>query len=147
MTPRDPQFEQRTLAALSVQPFAALLGIEAAGAGAGWFEMRLTLAPQHLQHDGIVHGGVAATLADMGLAFAAMTLVAADERIVTVEFKINFLRAIQGRQLRCRGQVIRPGRTVTVSEADIFVAGEDEERLVATALGTIAVLAPQATDG
>ena len=147
MAPRNPRFEQRTLAALGDQPFAALLGMEATGAGAGWFETRMALAPQHLQHDGIVHGGVVATLADTCLALAALTLAAEDERIVTVEFKINYLRASQGQWLRCRGQVIRPGMTITVSEAEVFVGGGDGERLVATALGTIAVLPPQASEG
>ena len=143
MTPRDPNFEQRALTALTDQPFAALLGMEATGAGAGWFETRMALAAQHLQHDGIVHGGVVATLADTCLALAALTLVAENERIVTVEFKINYLRATQGQWLRCRGQVIRPGRAVTVSEVEVFVGGDDGERLVAKALGTIAVLGPQ----
>ncbi len=147
MTPRNPQFEQRALAALHDQPFAAFLGMEATGAGIGWFEVRLELAPQHLQHDGIVHGGVVATLADTCLAFAALTLVAQDERIVTVEFKINYLRATQGQWLRCRGQVIRPGRTITIAEAQLFEGGRGEERLVATALGTIAVLAPLSAQG
>jgi uncharacterized protein (TIGR00369 family) len=140
MTPRNIEFESATSAALGGQPLADHLGIALSGIGAGWFETVLPIQRFHLQHDGIVHGGVLATLADLGLALAAHTLVAAGERVVTVEFKINYLRAVIGASVRCRADVLRPGKSVTVSEASLWVQRDGNEILVAKAMGTIAIL-------
>ncbi|BDI34397.1 hypothetical protein CCAX7_64480 [Capsulimonas corticalis] len=143
MTPRNPDYIQRTFEATVGQPFARLIGVETAEIGPGWVEIFVTLAPHHLQQDNIVHGGAIATLADTCLAMAAHTLVAGDERVVTIEFKINYLRAATGDRLRCRGQALRPGRTITTSEAEIYAEENGHEKLVAKALGTIAILPPQ----
>ncbi len=140
MTPKNPDFASATEAALLNQPLAEHLGIVLSGIGAGWFETTLKIERIHLQHDGIVHGGVLATLADLGLALAAHTLVAAGQRVVTIEFKINYLRAVAGESVRCRADVVRPGNTVTVSESELWLLNDGKEVLVAKAMGTIAVL-------
>ncbi len=140
MQVQDPQYRERTLAAFDHQPWAEHLGMLAGDLGPGWFEIHLPLQPFHQQHDGIVHGGVLATLADTAVALAAYTLAAKGQRIVTIEFKINYLRPAQGALLLCRGTVLRPGRTVTVSEAEIFTVVDGEQKLAAKALATIAIL-------
>lgn len=101
---QDPQYRERTLAAFAHQPWAEHLGMQAGDLGPGWFEIHLPLQTFHQQHDGIVHGGVLATLADTAVALAAYTLAAKGQRIVTIEFKINYLRPAQGKLLLCRGQ-------------------------------------------
>lgn len=136
----DPNFRERALAAFAHQPWAEHLGMEAGDAGPGWFEIRLPLQEFHMQHDGIVHGGVLATLADTSVALAAYTLAAPGQRIVTIEFKINYLRPAQGELLLCRGIVLRPGSNVTVSEAEIYAIGGDTHILAAKALATVAIL-------
>ena len=137
---QNPQYRERTLAAFEDQPFARWLGMEAAEAGEGWFQVRLILRPEHAQHDGVVHGGVIATLADTCAAMAAHTLAASHEQVLTVEFKINFLRAAQGGALRCRGTVLRQGRTLTVSEAEVYAEGPERNVLAAKAMATIALV-------
>ncbi len=145
---QDPQYRERTLAAFAHQPWAEHLGMQAGDLGPGWFEIRLPLQAFHQQHDGIVHGGVLATLADTAVALAAYTLAAKGQRIVTIEFKINYLRPAQGELLLCRGTVLRPGRTVTVSEAEIFTVDGSAQTLAAKALATIALLpGPPEGDG
>jgi uncharacterized protein (TIGR00369 family) len=109
-------------------------------AGPGWIEVGLEIADRHGQHDGLVHGGAVATLADTGAALAALTLVGAGERVVTIEFKINFLRPARRGRLVCRGQVLRPGRNVTVSEAEVIGLDGEAQTLIAKAMATIAIL-------
>lgn len=128
------------MAALTDQPFARLLGIEALDSGAGWIEVGLNITSRHTQHDGIVHGGAVATLADTAVALAALTLVKPGERVVTIEFKINFLRPATVGRLVCRGDVLRPGRNVSVSEAEIFAVQDGMRTLIAKAMATIAIL-------
>ena len=45
----------------------------------------------------------------------------ASSSLVTVEYKINILAPARG-DLVARGQVIRPGRTLTVTRGEIFTA-------------------------
>ncbi len=142
MTPKNLGFREATAGALADQPFAELLGLQAGEITEGVFELTFQSAERHLQHDGFVHGGVIASVADTCLALAAHTLVAFGERVLTVEFKINFLRPARGEEtIRCRGEVVRPGKTITVSEAKVFAtAADSSERLIATASGTIATV-------
>src|SRR5690349_16479847 len=112
----NPQFREEIQEIVARQPFARLLGIELTDLGVGWLETRLAIEERHLQQDGLVHGGVLATLADLSCALAAYTLLAPGQRIVTAEMKINFLRPVQNGVVRCRGEVLKPGRTLTISE-------------------------------
>lgn len=137
---QNPEFRARTLAAFQAQPFAQWLGMTEADAGEGWFEVRLPVRPEHAQHDGVVHGGVIATLADTCAAMAAHTLAAPGEQVLTVEFKISYLRAAAGGALRCRGTVLRQGRTLTTSEAEVYADGPERSVLAAKALATIALV-------
>ena len=144
MTPRHPDHAKHTRDAILVQPFAQYLGFTVTDIGPGLLEIQLPLLPHHLQQDAIVHGGVTATLADTCLAMAAHTLIAPGERVVTIEFKINYLRPGVGQMLRCVGMVLRPGRTITTTEAEIYARDGEQERLIAKAIGTVAILPPNA---
>jgi uncharacterized protein (TIGR00369 family) len=142
MIPLHPDYVRHTRDTILIQPFAQYLGITVTDIAPGVLEVQMPLAAHHLQQDGIVHGGVTATLADTCLAMAAHTLIGDGERVVTIEFKINYLRPGAGQMLRCRGAVLRPGRTITTSEAEIYAIDGDQKRLIAKALGTVAILPP-----
>lgn len=57
---------------------------------------------------------------------------------------MNIVAPGRGDALVARGQVLRPGRTLTVCEAKVYALADDEERLCATALCTMMTLAGQA---
>jgi uncharacterized protein (TIGR00369 family) len=137
---QDSEFREKTLEAFHTQPFAQWLGMNTAEAGEGWFEVRLTIEPHHTQHDGVVHGGVIATLADTCAAMAAHTLAAPREQVLTVEFKINYLRAARSGTLRGRGTVLRQGRTLTAAESEIWAEESGKSILVAKAMATVALV-------
>lgn len=118
------------------------IGITLLDCGAGWCEAGVALRPEHLQHSGVAHAGVIATLADQCAGGAAMTLLTPADRIVTVEFKINMLRPGRGERLHCRGQVLKPGRNLFVSEADVFAVQDGQRTLAAKLSATLAVLPP-----
>jgi acyl-coenzyme A thioesterase PaaI-like protein len=61
----------------------------------------------------------------------------ATSSLVTVEYKINIL-APGRRALLARGEVLRPGRTLTVTRADVF---DDDGGHVATMQQTLMMLA------
>ncbi|MGA6993418.1 MAG: PaaI family thioesterase [Candidatus Deferrimicrobiaceae bacterium] len=116
------------------------LGIRLNDLGAGWCESALEVLPKHLQQDGYVHAGVQATMADHTAGGAAGTLASEGEIILTVEFKINFLRPALGERLRCRAAVLRQGRTLNVAESEVYAQCDGNEKLVAKAMVTLALV-------
>ncbi len=89
--------------------FIADVGYEAMKYKRGYLESRLKVLTRHRQQDHYIHAGVIATMADHTAGYAAFTLVPEDHRILTIEFKINFLdpasgHVVQGYQHRVQQQ-------------------------------------------
>ena len=80
-------------------------------------------------------------IADSACGYAAFSLMPPDHSVLAVEYKLNLLAPAQGDTLIARGQVIRPGRTLTIARADVFVVKDGVENLCATSLSTIMALA------
>jgi uncharacterized protein (TIGR00369 family) len=127
-------------AAFSQAAFVADVGIRLRDAGPGWCETDLDLLPRHMQQDGVVHAGVQATMADHTAGAAAGTLVAENELVLTVEFKINLLRPARGERLHCRAQVLKAGKTLTVAESEVYCYTQEQPTLVSKATVTLAVI-------
>jgi uncharacterized protein (TIGR00369 family) len=96
------------------------------------------IRPEHRQQDGFIHAGVMATLADHSAGYAAFTLVPDDCRILTIEFKINFLYPAFGDRLTCRSRIIREGGQILVGESEVFDARDGPDVMVAKAIVTLA---------
>ncbi|MCU0896925.1 MAG: PaaI family thioesterase [Burkholderiales bacterium] len=124
-------------------PFVVDLGITLADLGPGWCEATLALAPRHLQQHGVVHAGVLSAMADHCAGAAATTTLGEGDAAMTVEFKINLLRAARGESLRCRAQVLKPGKSFAVVESEVFAAADGKEALVAKLTATLAVIRTQ----
>jgi len=120
-----------------IQGFPALCGFQVRYAGKGKFQSSLELRPEHKQQDGFVHAGLIATMADHTAGYSAYTIVSEDFRILTIEFKINFLKPARGKSLICRSKVINCGKTIVVAESEIFSAFENKEKFVSKATVTM----------
>jgi len=106
----------------------------------GFFQAGVKISEDHRQQDGFIHAGVMATMADHTAGYAAFTTVSADFQILTIEFKINFLRPACGDALVCRSRVIREGSQIIVSESEVFDLREEREALAAKAMVTLTVV-------
>jgi len=120
-----------------VQGFPEDCGFEVERADYGIFESRLKIRPAHSQQDGFVHAGVIATMADHTGGYAAYTTVSEKERILTIEFKINYFKPAIGEFLACRSKVINNGRKIKVSESEVFSVSNGQEKLVSKAMITL----------
>ena len=123
-----------------VRGFPAHVGYTVENVAFGKFETRLVIEPFHVQQDGFVHAGVMATMVDHTMGYAAFSTVAPDFRILTVEFKINFLRPAKGRELICRARVIKVGAKLVPTESEVFSWNDTEEQLVAKSMATMAAV-------
>jgi uncharacterized protein (TIGR00369 family) len=120
------------------QGFIAHLGMTVVRVGKGRLEARVEVKPEFRQQDGFTHAGVITTLADHTAGYAAYTMIPEDHRILTVEYKINFLRPAFGEALVARSRVIKPGRKLLACESDVYDVRDANEVLCAKALLTMA---------
>src|SRR4030065_1314274 len=100
--------------------FIADLGVEAIKYERGYLESRLKVLNRHRQQDNYIHAGVIATMADHTAGYAAFSLVSDEYRILTIEFKINFLEPAHGHTLVCRSRILREGGQILVGGSAVF---------------------------
>jgi uncharacterized protein (TIGR00369 family) len=74
------------------------------------------------QQHGLFHGGALASLVDVACGYAALSLLPEDREVLTVEFKVNFLKPAKTDRVVAVGNVIQAGRTLTVCEGSVFDA-------------------------
>lgn len=113
------------------------VGYEAVNYGKGRLESRLKIQKRHRQQDDYIHAGVIATMADHTAGYAAFSLVPEDHRILTIEFKINFLDPAFGNELICKSRILREGGQILVGESEVFDRRGGGEALVAKAIVTL----------
>lgn len=87
--------------------------------------------PSGNAHTG-VHGGVIATLVDVGMSAALVSLMKDDELARTVQLQINYLAAAQSGELICESKVIQKGRKIATVESEV----RNGETLITKATGT-----------
>ncbi len=92
------------------------------------------------QQHGFVHGGVVGMIADSAAGYAAMTLAPLGASVLSVEYKVNFLAPAQGQVLIARGAVVRPGRSLIVTRAEVFGVQDGKETPCALMQQTIMVI-------
>jgi uncharacterized protein (TIGR00369 family) len=139
MAIKSPQYRQLIESMFISAAFVKDVGISFIGCGLGWCESGMTILPRHLQHGGVVHAGVQATLADHTAGAAATTMLVEDQYVLTAEFKINFLRPAVGETLFCRAQVLKPGKSLIIVEAEVVAVSGATRTLVSKMTATMSV--------
>ena len=114
-------------------PFLKLLGIEVESVGPGTATLVLPVREELTRNDAIIHGGAVASVIDSAFAFAIIPLLAENERTVTVDLTIHYLRPLSGGASRTIARVVRAGRRVITVSAELF---DENDKLAATALST-----------
>jgi len=122
--------------ALVESAYSQLLGCRVQRLDTGVAEVALALEP-HLRNRGQkLHGGAIFSLVDIAMGLACSASHGFDQQSVTIECKINYLRAVSEGDVLCNARVLHAGRRTLVVDADV-VQGD---KLVAKAQGTFAVL-------
>ena len=137
MTDDLPEHRKAFLARDFCRGFIDYCGFQGEPLGRGAFRSQVEITGHHRQQDGFIHAGVMAAMADHTAGYAAFTTVDEHVQILTIEFKINFLRPAYGDLLVCRSQVIRQGRRIIIAESEVLDRQGAEEIMVAKALVTM----------
>ena len=114
LTPADPGFAKRVQDSFARQAVMTTLGAALDAVDAGRVVIVMPHKPELTQQHGFLHAGIVATLLDSACGYAALSLMPADAAVLTIEFKVNLLAPARGPWLRCEGQVVKAGRTISV---------------------------------
>ena len=114
----DAVFE-RVRASFERQGLMRHLGARLLRVEAGLCELALPYSERVTQLQDGFHGGAIGALADIAGGYAGLTQLPADAEVVTVEYKINFMNACQGGELRALGRVLKNGRRLIVTAAEV----------------------------
>lgn len=75
---------------------------------------------RHLNINGVVHGGVYATILDSAMGGAVVTILGENEVTATTSLYVEFLRpAREGQTLRAEGRLVRRGRHLAFVEGNL----------------------------
>lgn len=139
--PGSPDFERLVRDSFARQGFMATLGAELLRVEPGRVEIGVPYSDGLSQQHGYFHGGAMGAIADSAAGYAGFSLMPSGSTVLTVEYKMNIVAPGRGQLLIARGEVIRPGRTLTTSRADVFAVDGGAETLCATMLQTLMCLA------
>ncbi|MCI2397951.1 PaaI family thioesterase [Aliiroseovarius subalbicans] len=103
----------------------------------GFCRILSDIPPGALQQHGVGHAGLTFSIGDSAAGYAALTMMAPDQEVVTAEIKINLMAPARGDGLVAEGRVIRPGRRIMTVEANVWALDGATRSHVAVLLGTM----------
>ncbi|MEW1756275.1 PaaI family thioesterase [Streptomyces cyaneofuscatus] len=134
----SPAVQKRVRDSFDRQGLMSHLGARLAHIGPGRVHIVLPARPEVTQQHGYIHAGATSAIADSAGGYAASTLFDEDSEVLTVEYKINLLAPAAGDHLEAIGTVLKPGRTLTVCQLEVYGAQADGARkLVANGQQTL----------
>ena len=137
LVPQDPAFAERVRASFAKQGAMHTLGATLTELAPGRAVIELPWQQSLTQQHGFLHAGMVAAALDSACGYAASTLMPAEAGVLTIEYKINLLAPAAGQRFRMEGLVVKPGRTITVTEGRAFANDNGNEKLVATMTATL----------
>ena len=119
-------------------PLKRYLGMELTGDEPGVGVATVDVGADHLNPNGVVHGAVLFALVDTAMGKSTMSVIDESGRYcASIEVSLRFIRPAVAGRLTATATVVKRGRNVV--HLDARISGNDE-RLIATAAGTFAIL-------
>ncbi|MYX48632.1 MULTISPECIES: PaaI family thioesterase [unclassified Streptomyces] len=134
----SPTVQKRVQDSFDLQGLMSHLGARLTHIGPGRVHIVLPARPEVTQQHGYIHAGATSAIADSAGGYAALTLFDEDSEVLTVEYKINLLAPAAGNHLEAIGTVLKPGRTLTVCQLEVYgVQADGARKLVANGQQTL----------
>lgn len=117
-------------------PFNKMLGIHLVEISDGWARMELPFKKEHIGDPmrPALHGGLISTLIDTCGGAAVWGAAEEQDRVSTVDLRVDFLRPGPLETLCCEAKVQRIGNRVAVTDMQVFAKDRPQE-IVATGKG------------
>jgi uncharacterized protein (TIGR00369 family) len=129
---------QRVQDSLDRQGMMRHLGARLLRVESGLVEIALPYSDKVSQQQDGFHGGAMGALADIAGGYAGLTVAPEGMEVTTAEYKINFLATFSAGELRALGHVIKCGRRLIVTSAEVMhVAANGQQSPVAVMQQTL----------
>mgnify|MGYP000878694083 FL=1 len=135
--PANPDFAAVVRGSFATQGLMQLIGATMERVQPGEVDIALPYRDDLTQQHAFLHGAVTTAIADSAAGYAALSLMPAGSEVLSIEFKINLLRPAIGSRFVAEGRVVKPGKTITVSRADVFAYADEKSAHIATLLATM----------
>jgi len=121
-------------------PFNRVLGIQILRLDPGNVLFSVPFRPELVGDPvrGALHGGVISAVADTCGGCAVWSALSGEDRVSTIDLRVDYLRPGRAEELRCRGEVQRLGNRVGVAQISLFHPSTPDE-VVAEAKGVYSV--------
>ncbi len=116
--------------------FYRWMGIQLIDAGPGHAEIAFEAGPEHVNLQGLIHGGILATLADTAMGLAVRTKLEPGRRHVTVQLGVEFLAPGKSGRIVAHGRTVKIGRQLGFAEAEVI---DGRGRVLARGRATLSV--------
>ena len=113
------------------------LGAELVHIAHGEVHIALLPRPELTQQHGYIHAGAITSVVDSACGYAALTVAPPGHDVLTVEFKVNFMRPAAGNRFLAVGKVIKAGKTLTVCQGEVVSDQGAKREAVAVMQATI----------
>jgi uncharacterized protein (TIGR00369 family) len=123
---------------IAASPFHSGFGVEVEQARRGEVRLGWDAREEHRNLQGLVHGGVLATLVDMAMGLAVRSVVGETRRHVTIETTVHYLRPASPGRLLAIGTTQRVGSQIAFADGSIVDAND---RVVVRATAAYSVTA------
>ena len=134
---------ERVQTSLERQGMMQHLGVRLLAVAPGEVALAMPYSERVVQQQGGFHGGAMGALADIAGGYAALTVAPEGMEVTTVEYKINFLAAFQGGELQATGKVVRAGKRIIVTTAEVVHVAHDGRRSVCALMQQTIVPVPK----
>ena len=139
----NANFERDARTSFNEQGIMRHLGASMQTINPGHCIIALPFSEQLTQQDGFFHAGATSTIADSAGGYAALSLMPAEARVLTVEFKINLIAPANGERLTAEALVVKPGNTLTITTIEVTVHTQHISKLCAIVQQTLICLQPR----
>lgn len=89
------------------------------------------------QQHGFGHAALTFALGDVAAGYACLSMIEDGMEVLTAEMKINLLSPCTGGPLRAVGKVVKAGRRLMITQAEVFAHQDGKEVLIALLQGTM----------
>jgi len=135
--PRDAGYKEKIIESFNRQGVMKTVNASILAVRPGEIELEFPYHSKLTQQHGFIHAGIVSTVLDTACGYAAFSLMPENAAVLTIEFKVNLLSPAKGERFRAVGKVKKSGKTITVTEGELFSYTDGREKLAATMVATV----------
>ena len=141
MTAAD--YEARCRSSFDKQRFMDTLGARLVSVRPGEVVIELPFSSQLTQQHGFLHAGAITSIVDSACGYAALSLMPKGSAVLSVEFKVNFMKPAAGSLFRATGKVLKSGKTLSVCTGTVEARQDSQWSVIAIMQATMIAMTDQ----